>query len=227
MVQRPGLVRHGPGAYSDRQAILHRFDGLRHNMLMTGNPVIRVVDGRAPSLPTPPSRCRRANTTPLRGDAALLRSTSDARRPRLEGATNPSTSLGWPPAGSVPGSRAIVQDFPWSPAFPPAGPRPARPRHASSRRRRVTSPALSMARWVHSSAIADRAAPDFQGSPPAPACCYPHLSPFRASATRQNAVRRPLPVHPAGESVWQAKQQAPLHIPNPCRLVRQVNRFAG
>ena len=83
-------------------------DALRHNMLMTGKPVIRVVDGRAPSLPAPPRQGRRANTTPLRGDAALLRSTSDARRPRLEGATNPSTSLGCPPAGCLSPEGGIV-----------------------------------------------------------------------------------------------------------------------
>ena len=52
----------------------------------TGRPGIRVAEGKAPSLPPPPSRCRRAN---------------NARRPRLEGATNQSTSLGWPPADVV------------------------------------------------------------------------------------------------------------------------------
>jgi len=104
------------------------FDALRQEMLMTGQPVIRVVERKAPSLPAPPSRSRRANTAPLRGEAvllcevsdachryvarALLRSTSDARRPRLEGATNQSTSLGWAPAGLCVGrllSRPMVR----------------------------------------------------------------------------------------------------------------------
>jgi len=61
-------------------------------------------------------------------------------------------------AGSGSGPRAVVQDSPWSSAFPPAGPQPTCPSGPTGHRRRVTSPALSVAGWGHSSAIAHRAA---------------------------------------------------------------------
>ena len=61
-------------------------------------------------------------------------------------------------AGSVSDAKAAGQNSPWSPAFPPAGPQPDGPRRTPDHRRRVSSPALSIARWEHSSAIADHVA---------------------------------------------------------------------
>ena len=63
------------------------------------------------------------------------------------------------PAGSGSGPRAIVQDSPWSSAFPPAGPQPTCPSVPTGHRRRVTSPALSVAGWGHRSTIAGRPKP--------------------------------------------------------------------